>query len=107
MKVFDLFSGINDTSASIIRIVSKEVLSTLPITVVGGSLHMLESHLFNMDYSDYLRMQRDVYGGTIIGKNSLFPFVYFYDKDKAQTLVDELNKRVTKALKVWKEANKE
>lgn len=96
MKVFELYDSPYKTGFYIIKM---NDFKKLPITVVVGSLHMIQSALFNMDYADYLRMERDVYGATLVGKNSLFPISYYTDKERAQKLVDELNKRITIALK--------
>ncbi len=105
MNIFKFAEGNGKTDLYMICVASPQIFDTLPITVVGGSLHMIESHLFGLDYPDYLRMARDIYGGTIVGKNSLFPIVFFKDKEKAQPLLDELNSRANQALKEWRKVN--
>ena len=66
----------------------------LPLKGTKGSYNLLASRLMNLSYADFLRMCRDLYGAEIIGKNSMYPIVYFPNSKIGQPLIDELNKRV-------------
>lgn len=65
----------------------------LPLKGTKGSYGILEARIMNLPYADYLRMCRDLYGAEVIGKNHMYPVAFFQDKKKAQSLIDELNKR--------------
>lgn len=66
------------------------------INRIEGSYHVYEARLFGLSYSQYLRMLRDKYGVTIIGKGQTYPVAYFLDLDKANEVITELNKRFRK-----------
>ena len=66
------------------------------IRSVKGSYHVYGARLFGISYADYLRMLRDRYGATIVGKNQTYPVAYFENKEKANEVITELNKRFRK-----------
>ena len=78
----------------IIRLVHEN----LPLGIVRGSCNVLAARVCDLDWIDYLRMCRDVYGAEIIGKNELYPVAYFSNPKKANELVLQLNQRVSTIL---------
>lgn len=78
----------------IIRLVHEN----LPLGIVRGSCNVLAARVCGLDWIDYLRMCRDVYGAEIIGKNELYPVAYFSNSKKANELVLQLNQRVSTIL---------
>lgn len=66
------------------------------------SFNYIFGKIMGLDYADYLRMCRDVYGAEIIGKNSMYPVAYFKDSIKCQELINEMNQRVDSILKFEK-----
>lgn len=71
----------------------------LKIDALYSSLNVLQARFFGTDYANYLRMCRDLYCARLIGKNHLYPVAYFPNKDKAQELCNELNRRATLVMK--------
>lgn len=68
-------------------------IHNLPITSTSGSYNVLAARLFGLNYADYLRMCRDLYGAEILGKGTTYPVAYFSTKHEVELLVKELNKR--------------
>lgn len=58
-----------------------------------GSYNLIMARLFNMSYPNFLRLCRDEFGATIIGKNTYYPVAYFSNKIIANRLCDLLNAR--------------
>lgn len=75
------------------------VHENLPLKGTKGSYALLAARLMNLNYADYLRMCRDLYGAEIYGKNTYYPIAYFSLNDKLKELVNILNKRAIEALK--------
>ncbi len=65
-----------------------------PSMTTTGSYAILEARLMGLTYANYLRMCRDCFGAEIIGKNYMYPVVYFSDELSAKQLVRVLNKRM-------------
>lgn len=66
---------------------------------IVGSCNVLAARVLSLNWIDYLRMCRDIYGAMIVGKNEKYPVAYFKDKEKANELKVILNKRVSTILK--------
>ena len=64
-----------------------------------GSFNILAARLLNLSYAQYLRFCRDVAGGEIVGKNTVYPTVYFNKGATTNMLVRLLNSRMN--LVVW------
>jgi hypothetical protein len=64
-----------------------------------GSFNILAARLFNLSYAQYLRFCRDMVGGELVGKNSIYPGVVFNKTMKVNALVRLLNSRMN--LVVW------
>lgn len=75
------------------------------ILVTRGSLQVLEARIFGLNYIDYIRMCRDVYGATLKGKNSLYISVYFSSYEAAVPLLNELNRRAEIIFNIWEHNN--
>lgn len=73
--------------------------NNLPLGVVHGSCNVLAARVCGLNWAEYLRMCRDVYGAELIGKNEKFPVAYFSDITKGRPLVLILNKQVSTILK--------
>lgn len=43
----------------------------------SGSYNVFLARIAGLSYADFLRMCRDEFGATIIGKNALYPVAYF------------------------------
>lgn len=71
----------------------------LPLGVVHGSCNVLAARVCGLNWVEYLRMCRDVYGAELIGKNEKYPVAYFSDVTKGKQLVLVLNKQVSTILK--------
>ena len=71
-----------------------------PNISTSGSYNVLPARLMGISYPDYCRACRDLFGGEIIGKGSMYPVVYFKGKSEAQMLVNVLNKRMELIMKL-------
>lgn len=58
-----------------------------------GSYNIIQARLFNISYADYLRLCRDDFGATLIGKNTYYPVPYFKNKLAAEAICKTLNSR--------------
>lgn len=58
-----------------------------------GSFNIIAARLMGLSYPQYLRMCRDVFGATIVGKNTNYPVAYFDMGDGLLALLNSLNKR--------------
>lgn len=64
-----------------------------PIKQISGSYNIIQARIMNLSYANYLRMCRDLFGATIIGKKTLYPVAYFDRNDGLMALLKLLNKR--------------
>lgn len=62
---------------------------------IKGSYHVFQARAFGLTYASYLRMLRDNYNATIIGKGHKYPVAYFKNKEDISKIIAELNKRFT------------
>lgn len=60
--------------------------------------YILFARIFNLDYSDFLRMVRDIYGAKLIGKEKGYVYFYFEDKAFCQKFIKELERKFN----LWK-----
>ena len=44
---------------------------------ISGSYNVFLARIAGLSYADFLRMCRDEFGATIIGKNTLYPVLYY------------------------------
>lgn len=58
-----------------------------------GSYNLIMARVMGISYADYLRLCRDEFGATIIGKNCYYPVAYFYKRGLVDKLCEELNAR--------------
>lgn len=58
-----------------------------------SSYNVYQARAFGLTYGSYLKMARDLYNGTIIGKGHKYPMVIFDNEEDVKRLVDELNIR--------------
>lgn len=65
-----------------------------PKMTTEGSYNVLCARVMGLNYADYLRMCRDIYGAEVIGKDSLYPVPYFKNDEFMQLLLRILNKRM-------------
>lgn len=65
----------------------------------SGSFNLLPARLLNLTYAQYLRFCRDIVGGEIAGKNTVYPVAYFSKTINAVAFVRLLNTRMN--LIVW------
>jgi hypothetical protein len=54
---------------------------------------VLYARIFNLNYIDFLRMVRDVYGATLKGKEGGYIYFYFNEKMMCERFVKDVNKR--------------
>lgn len=64
-----------------------------------GSYNILAARVMNLTYAQYLRFCRDIVGGELVGKNSLYPGVVFRKTVTVNAFVRLLNSRMN--LIVW------
>lgn len=69
------------------------------LSYTTGSFDIICARLLGLSYPQYLRFCRDVLDAEVIGKNELYPTVYFSTYDKAKAFCDLLNARAD--LIVW------
>ena len=74
---------------------------TMPITGTLGSCNVLMARIFNLSYAEFLRMCRDKFNATIIGKGTIYGMPYFKPEnlDDLKELVRLLNQRTDAILK--------
>ena len=65
----------------------------------SGSFNLLPARLLNLSYAQYLRFCRDIVGGEIVGKNTVYPVAYFNKTMTTNAFVRLLNSRMN--LVVW------
>ena len=65
----------------------------------SGSFNLLPARLLNLSYAQYLRFCRDIIGGEITGKNTIYPVVHFSKTMTTNAFVRLLNSRMN--LVVW------
>jgi hypothetical protein len=66
----------------------------LPPMSTEGSYNILPACLLNLTYAQYLRFCRDIVGGEIGGKNSIYPVSYFTKSMTTNAFVRLLNSRM-------------
>lgn len=66
---------------------------------------LLPCRTMGLSYATYLRMCRDKYCARLSGKSHKFVIPYFPQKEYAQELVNELNKRLTRIYQVYRLKN--
>jgi hypothetical protein len=66
----------------------------LPPMSTEGSYNILPARLLNLTYAQYLRFCRDIVGGEIGGKNSIYPVAYFTKSMTTNAFVRLLNGRM-------------
>ena len=71
----------------------------LPEMCTTGSFNLLPARLLNLTYAQYLRFCRDIVGGEIVGKNSMYPVAYFSKTITTNAFVRLLNSRMN--LVIW------
>jgi hypothetical protein len=74
-------------------IIITEVVTSYINTSITGSYKVLCARLFGLEYHDYLRMARDIYGAQLHGKQFQYLNYSFENKTDAVKLMNELNKR--------------
>lgn len=60
----------------------------------AGSFCVFAARVLGLTFPEYLRMCRDVYGATLVGKNTKYPLALFKDEASAAKLVQLLNKQM-------------
>ena len=60
--------------------------------------NLLFARIFNLEYVDFLRMVRDIYGATLSGKQGGYISFYFTEKQMCQKFINDLSKRFN----LWK-----
>lgn len=71
----------------------------LPPMTTEGSFNILPARLLNLTYAQYLRFCRDIVGGEIGGKHSIYPVAYFTKSMTTNAFVRLLNSRMN--LVIW------
>ena len=65
----------------------------------SGSFNILPARLLNLSYAQYLRFCRDIVGGEIVGKKTVYPIAYFDKTMTTNAFIRLLNSRMN--LVVW------
>lgn len=58
-----------------------------------GSYNLAAARVLGISYADSLRLMRDSFGATIIGKNTKYPYAVFKRSNEVNKLLELLNKR--------------
>lgn len=66
----------------------------LPPMRTNGSYNILFARLMGLSYAQYLRFCRDIIGGEIVGKRTIYPIVYFSKNINSVAFVRLLNNRM-------------
>lgn len=101
MKVYDVGTscfGVHGVPYFSVRM-TMDAMNKLEISVKGGSLQVLQARFFDMPYHEYLKMARDLYGATLIGRKGIYLVMCFQKREDAERLAKELNKRAAVAIK--------
>lgn len=62
-------------------------------TPIRTTWNILYARIFNLEFANFLRMVRDIYGATLAGKEKGYIYFYFEDKSNCQRFIKELEKR--------------
>ena len=65
--------------------------SSYPHSIKSGSFGVIPSRVLGISFSNYLRLCRDEFGATIIGKNSLYPTPFYKIKADAKRVADYIS----------------
>ena len=65
----------------------------------SGSFNLLPARLLNLSYAQYLRFCRDIVGGEIVGKKTVYPIAYFDKTMTTNAFIRLLNSRMN--LVIW------
>ena len=57
----------------------------------SGSFNLMAARLLDLGYADYLRMCRDVFGATLMGKGEIYPIACFKKGESLFALLKLLN----------------
>jgi hypothetical protein len=103
MKVFEVIKSCFSKAAQEYYLVNitLDAAKKYQISNIYGSLHVLQARLFDMNYHDYLKMERDVFHATLFGRCGIYIVSRYKNKEDAEKLARELNKRVLAAAKEW------
>lgn len=109
MKVYDVGTscfGVRGVPYFSVRM-TMDAMNQLEISLKGGSLQVLQARFFNMPYHEYLKMARDLYDATLIGRTGIYLVMCFQKKEDAERLAKELNRRAAIAIKEHENLQKE
>lgn len=81
------------------KYIIRPIHDNLPLGTVYGSCNVIAARIMNLSWPQYLIMCRELYGATLIGKNTKYPVALFETEEKAQKLCSILNKRTSTILK--------
>lgn len=103
MKIFEVVKSCFSKGGEQYYLVNMtlEAVKKYEIKKIRGSLHVLEARLFDMKYHDFLKMERDVYGATLFGRRGIYVVSRYLNKEDAEKLAKELNKRAMLAAQEW------
>lgn len=99
----NIFFVCDDDKLFTIRIMN---LDELPFLCPRGSYNVLKARLFGLEYAEFLRMARDNYSATLIGQTG-YIVEKFKNKNDANKLCIELNKRINQILEEIRNENSE
>ena len=68
---------------------------------IHGAPTVLAARLLGLSFPQYLRYCRDVIGAEVIGRNKLYPIIYFEKNPAAMQLVKLLNSRMELLMKIY------
>lgn len=68
------------------------------VGMVFGSFNVFLARLMDLSFPDFLRMCRDKYGATLVGKEG-YSYPIWDDKSKYGELLIELNSRLSKIIR--------
>ena len=100
MKIYEVVTScFGDKGVSFFRVsMTLAAAKQLEISMPGGSLQVLGARLFNMPYHQYLKMGRDLYNATLIGRKGAYIAMCYKSKEDAERMAKELNRRAATAM---------
>ena len=69
----------------------------LPLTYTDGSYSVLLARILGLDWIFFLKFSQDI-GAIVIGKDHLYPCIYYKDGEKLDRLIEILNERAGRLL---------
>ncbi len=78
----------------------------LPSLYTKGSRNVFGARVMGINYADYCRICRDVFGATLVGKGTKYIIPYFHDLNAAKKFARYMSARMEKIMELLEEEKK-